>query len=55
MLKWEARDWISAIVGWACAFLALWLIPESMGPFKIALVFVTGFSSTFILRGLIPR
>lgn len=55
MLKWDARDWTCAIIGWICAIVALWLVPESMGFFKLALVFLAGFCSAWIMRSVIPH
>lgn len=53
MLKWEARDWISAIIGWSCAAAVALLLPDN--PWRFGLIFLVGFCSTWIVRSLIPH
>jgi hypothetical protein len=54
MLRWNIRDWASAICGWASAVFILWIVPEAC-PWKLVSVFATGFCMTWVMRALIPR
>ena len=55
MFRWNARDWISAILGWTAAFAVVVLVPSSIGPLKFAIIFEAGFCTTWVIRLLIPH
>jgi hypothetical protein len=53
MLKWNARDWASAICGWLAAIAAVVFLPDSL--WRLFVIFATGFLVAWIVRLLIPH